>query len=469
MAKKQIPYPLYDLTGSQSTMYTMLRYSIHKNVNQIPTSIVCSFPLDFDLLKRALNEEFRRNDCLRIRLYKDGDTVKQYFLPEYRKDDVPVLTFSTREEQEATLDKLSQQSLRVFKGEMFRIAFYNTYDGRKGIFFNTTHIINDAAGVAFFYLDLLQVYKAMAEGSEMPKPPYSYEEQVQKELKNLADKEKMAKAAEFYKNFFLKDGEPFYAGVHGHDMLDKAREKDPTVRVPAAYDAFNDKSRLIHREMSLEDSEKIFDFCRNNEVSPETLLEAGYRAFVSKRNYRTEDTLSLQMCSRRMTFKEKYMGGCLAQPLHVRCIIPQDYTFRQSLDTLNNVRNTLYKYLYFPYLYALNIEMKLFNWKIVQGPNFMMFSWLPMLAAGGEEMKKMGIEFQGLNLGRYVMPLYTFCYPNTTTGALRFQYLYRVNRLTEADIDLMHENMTKAVLAGIDNPDITIREIMDDVMVNVPE
>ena len=103
MAKKQIPYPLYDLTGSQSTMYTMLRYSIHKNVNQIPTSIVCSFPLDFDLLKRALNEEFRRNDCLRIRLYKDGDTVKQYFLPEYRKDDVPVLTFPVRKDDTDTM------------------------------------------------------------------------------------------------------------------------------------------------------------------------------------------------------------------------------------------------------------------------------------------------------------------------------------------------------------------------------
>ena len=469
MAKKEIPYPLYDLTGSQSTMYTMLRYSIHKNVNQIPTSIVCSFPLDFDLLTKALNEEFRRNDCLRVRLYKDGDTVKQYFLPEYVKNKVDVYNFTSEEEQRETLDKLSQQSLRVFKGEMFRIAFYNTYDGRKGIFFNTTHIINDAAGVAFFYLDLLQVYKAMAEGSEMPKPPYSYEEYIQKDLQKLNDKEKMAKAAEFYKNFFLKDGEPFYAGIHGHDMLDKARQKDPTVRVPAAYDAFNDKSRLIEREINPEDSKKILDFCVEHKVSPETVLEAGYRVFASKRNYRTPDTLSLQMCSRRSTYKEKYMGGCLAQPLHVRCIIPQEYTFQQSLDTLNHVRNTLYKYLYFPYLYALNIEMKLFNWKISQGPNFMMFSWLPMLAAGGEEMRKMGVEFQGLNLGRYIMPLYTFCYPNINNGALHFQYLYRINRLTEADIDLMHENMTKAVLAGIENTDITLKTIMDDVMTNVPE
>ena len=469
MAKKEIPYPLYDLTGSQSTMYTMLRYSIHKNVNQIPTSIVCSFPLDFDLLTKALNEEFRRNDCLRVRLYKDGDTVKQYFLPEYVKNKVDVYNFTSEEEQRETLDKLSQQSLRVFKGEMFRIAFYNTYDGRKGIFFNTTHIINDAAGVAFFYLDLLQVYKAMAEGSEMPKPPYSYEEYIQKDLQKLNDKEKMAKAAEFYKNFFLKDGEPFYAGIHGHDMLDKARQKDPTVRVPAAYDAFNDKSRLIEREINPEDSKKILDFCVANQVSPETVLEAGYRVFASKRNYRTPDTLSLQMCSRRSTYKEKYMGGCLAQPLHVRCIIPQEYTFQQSLDTLNHVRNTLYKYLYFPYLYALNIEMKLFNWKISQGPNFMMFSWLPMLAAGGDEMRKMGVEFQGLNLGRYIMPLYTFCYPNINNGALHFQYLYRINRLTEADIDLMHENMTKAVLAGIENTDITLKTIMDDVMTNVPE
>ena len=57
MAKKTpvTDKPLYDLIPSQQTMYIMLKYSIHKEVTQIPASLGINTKVDFDLLKKAFN------------------------------------------------------------------------------------------------------------------------------------------------------------------------------------------------------------------------------------------------------------------------------------------------------------------------------------------------------------------------------------------------------------------------------
>lgn len=462
MQKSEITEKLYGLIPSQQSMYVMLKYSIHKSVVQIPTSVTFDAEIDFEILKKALNREIERNDCMRLRFIKEKDGVQQYFIPEYRLNDVEVKTFSSKEEQEAFFNEDAQKAIKIFKDETFRIYFFNSFDGKKGVYLNVSHLAMDAAAVSIFYMDLISVYAAMVKNEDMPKPLYSYENYIQQEFIRLADKEKYDKDAAFYKEFFTKDGEPFYAGVHGHDLLDKARKKkkDPNLRIPAAYDQLHDKADLINRKIEPEQAKKIFDFCIKNHVSPETVLQLGYRAHVSKINYRTEDTLSLQLCSRRVTFKEKKMGGCLTQPLQVRAIIPEDYTFAQGLSKLDEVRNQLYRHMNFPYLVAYAIERKIYNLSTFEAPSFMMFTWLPLPIVQGD---KSGFEFKGYNIGRYIMPLYVFTYPDTKDGGIQFNYLYRGARISEEQINALHDNCVKAVLEGIENTDITMGKLMDDI------
>ncbi len=44
----------------------MLKYSLHKQVTNVPTSFAVARTLDFALLEQALRTEILRNDCLRI-------------------------------------------------------------------------------------------------------------------------------------------------------------------------------------------------------------------------------------------------------------------------------------------------------------------------------------------------------------------------------------------------------------------
>lgn len=455
MAKK-IPYPVYDLIPSQTTMWLMIKFSIHKEVLQIPSSVTLKADLDFDLLKKAVNEEIRRNDCMRLRFFKSGDDIQQYFLPEYSLEDIPVMRFTSEKEQEDFLNKDARRPVKFLKGEDFRIILFKSFNGRSGIYLNTSHMIMDAAAVAVFYKDLLQVYRAMAKGEELPAPLASYEEYIREEFKRLSNEKKMEKDKQWFLEYYKKGGCPFYAGVHGHDLLDAAREKekDPELRIPSAYDPINDKAELVTRRIEGEDAQKILEFCQKNLVSPETLMQAGYRMHVSKINYNTNDTFSLQLCSRRVTLKEKAMGGCLTQPMQVRLIIEDDASFSDMLKELDEVRNSLYRHMNYPYVQAFAMERAMYGLKISQAPSFMMFTWLPMISGGEYD-----VEFKGYCIGRYVMPLYTFVYPDARNMSIVCTYMHRVNRIQPHQIDDLHNNMLKAVLAGIADPDMTIGEI----------
>ena len=71
----------YDLIPSQQTMHYMLKYSLHKQVMQIPMSLTVSEKLDFDTLQKAVEIECRRNDCMRLRYFKEKGQIRQYFTP----------------------------------------------------------------------------------------------------------------------------------------------------------------------------------------------------------------------------------------------------------------------------------------------------------------------------------------------------------------------------------------------------
>ncbi len=458
---KEIGYKLYDLIPSQQTMYIMVKYSIHKQVIQIPSAIVINEQLDFDLLKKALNIEFERNDALRLRFTKVDKEVKQYFLPSYSNNNIPVLSFKTKQEEDAYFEKDAQKPIKFLKDETFRIVFYRTHDSKTGIYFNVSHLVTDALGQAVFFADLLSVYKALKTGGEMPAPLHSYEEHMLREIKYLTNDKLHGKDREFYINYWKKDGEPFYAGVHGHDILDKARKKDPNIRVPKVFDPIHDKTDIIRRYVSPEDTEKIYEYCKKELVIPENVFLYGLRAHASKVNYRTPDVLNMLICSRRAVVKDKMMGGCVAQPLQIRVITEETDTFREAVNKVSDCRNQLIRHMNFPYLEARFLQQQEFGYTADQGPSCFMFSWMPLGFAIKES--NFDAEFKAYSNGRFSMQLYIFAVPDAKTGGTDFYYMYRPHTISADQINLLHDNAMKAITEGLENPDITVGEILDDL------
>lgn len=458
--KKSFPEKLYNLIPSQQSMYLMVKFSFSKQLVQIPISINVDLDIDFDVLTKALNIEFERNDALRLRYTKVDKQLKQYFLPSFKMSKVPMKYFRSVEQRNEYLDKDAQKPVRFDKGECYRILFYKTANAGSGIYFNVTHISMDALGAVIFFLDLMAVYRALMAGTELPEPLYSYEEYIAEELKKVSEKKKWDKHEKFYREYFEKGGEPFYAGVHGPNFLEKARikTKNPDMRVPAAYNPIYDKCKMFNGHIGTEDAAKIFDFCKKNSIAPESLFMMGLRTHCSAINYRIDDVFFMATCSKRATVKEKRMSGCLAQPIQVRTILPETATFMEGLKQYTSVRTQVYRHTDYPYILAKDFLREIYGYKLIQGPACMMFTWIPLPINMDLGFK---FEFKFHDLGRYFTPLYTICSPDPADNGINLNYMYRVKLSCRRQIEYLHRNTMKVIMAGIENPDITVKELLD--------
>ena len=459
--KKNMPEVLYDLIPSQQTMYLMFKYTFSKQISQIPTSFSIDKDIDFDLLTKALNIEFERNDSLRLRFIKVDKQIKQYFLPEFKMSKVPCKFFRSTQQQEEFFQKDAQTPVRFDKGQNFRIIFYKNAEGHNGIYFNVSHLNMDAMGAMVFYVDLISVYKALKNGTEMPAPLASYEEYIKEEFARLQNEKKTLKHENFYREYFAKGGEPFYAGVHGPAFLEKYRKKkkNPDLRVPPAYNPLLDKCNMITGHIGPEDAAKIFTFCKERKIAPESLFMLGLRTHCSAINYRTDDVFMMATCSKRATIKEKKMGGCLVQPVQVRTIIPETATFEEGLSEYTRVRTDLYRHSEYPYITARDMSRDMYNYSLIQGPACMMFSWIPVpIDLDGIGVK---FDFRTYDLGRYFTPLYTICSPDPKDKGINLNYMYRIKLSKKEDIEILHENALKVIMAGIENPQMKMKDLLD--------
>lgn len=460
---KKIPYAVYDLIPPQEMIQFMLKYSFfHKQVTQIAESIILSKEIDFDLMKKAFNIEIERNDCLRLRFFKEKGKIKQYFLDKYVCNDIPVLSFTSKEDRINTLTADAQKPIRMLKDETYRIKFFRTEDNRCGIFINVHHLVMDNAAIFVFFSDLLAVYENLKDGTPLPKPLGSYEDIIRKEIEYISNPENLRKEEQAYTEYITKDGEPLYLGVEGPKLLEAERrkKKDPSIKAPSLFDPIHDKAEMTKHTLPYEDSQKIFKYMEENNISGECIVQLAMRLHVSKINNRHNDTYFIVLCPRRHNIREKRAGGTLAAPLPWRVVLPEELTFKEALDKMSEAQVWAFRHMDYPYMEYRDLQRKLFNYPAAAGASTMMFSWFPLEA---NTMNKWEYEFEGYNLGRYVMVLYTFAMKDTYSGCLKLSCLHRTQFVSVEDINSLHEGTAKALKLGVENPDMTLGEIIDRI------
>lgn len=454
---------VYELIPPQEMIQFMLRYSFfHKQVTQIPESIIVSKEIDFDLMKKAFNIEIERNDCLRLRFFKEKGRIKQYFLDEYKLDEIPIINFKSEKERIDTLTADARRPIKMLKGETFRVKFFRTHDNRCGVYINIHHLVMDNAAVFTFFADLFAIYDNLKDGAAMPKPLGKYEDIIKKELAYAADPENFKREEQAYREFIEKDGEPLYLGVEGPKFLEAERKKkkNPDLKAPSLFDPIHDKAELTKYSLPYEDSQRIFEFMKEKGISGECLVQLAMRLHVSKVNNRHNDTYFIVLCPRRRTLAEKRAGGTLAAPLPWRIVLPEETTFSEALEKMTELQFWAFRHMDYPYLEYRALQQKMFNYSAAAGASTMMFSWFPLEA---NTMSGWEYEFEGYSLGRYIMVIYTFAMKDTHSGCLKLSCMHRTKYVSVEDVEAMYAGTAKALMLGIENPDMTLGEIIDKI------
>ena len=133
---------LYPLTIIQNDDLLQLICSIYPQSGQLAFYITLGEEVAPETMKKAINIEIERNDSLRLRFKRKGLTTYQYFLPEYKLENIPLDDFreKTEEDMIKRLKSDACVALKYLKGETFRIRFFITPEGRFGIYLCIMHL-----------------------------------------------------------------------------------------------------------------------------------------------------------------------------------------------------------------------------------------------------------------------------------------------------------------------------------------
>lgn len=450
---------LYPLSPSQKLIFLAWQYTIHKQVPNIPTSCFLEDDLDLVILKNASEEAVKRNDAFAIRITKQGKDRMQYF--SFRS----VITLETIDftgkklkEMEDFFYKVGSTRIPIYDKPLAKIYIVKSPDGKSGIFSCISHLIMDSWAISMFYKDVLEVYFALKDSEPMPKLPPSYESALQKEIAYRSS-EKYAKDYAFWDQE-LSGPKPIFTHINGSEVLQKQRDKkkDPELRFGNSFFIKTTAAHVV-RMVEKEDVDKMKAFCLENGIPTlQVLFLLGLRTCLAKVNGREKDVSINSVVARRGTLEEKQSGGTRVHPLPFRTIFEEDVSFMDMLQTILEKQNILYRHADFDPMEAFKLMHK--NYGFPPQNTYitihLTFQPVPMAAKNGAKVSTKWYcnGTAASNLGISIMD-------GDGTGALRCYYEYHDSMIKPQTLDKTHQFMTRVILAGIENPSITLKELMD--------
>ncbi len=453
----------YPLAAAQATQHDLAKEFGTSQVINVCTCSTLQTEIDFDLLKKCIQEEFKRYECLRIRFTKpdkNGD-VMQYIVPRDTRD-IELVDFSGSDER-AVERKLNEWSFEPFSepdAPMAEIKMIKMPDGYQGLYLKIDHRLADSSAVIVMINDIMELYCHYRFGSPYPKPLPSYTEALEKDLERQNSAKKTERDSEFWDKV-LDMGEPLYSDVTGTWKLEETRKEhnDPSIRW-ADREIKDTRVNFAVFDLEPEPSMRLLEYCLNNNVSMTNLLLMGLRTYLSKMNNGQTDISIRNFVSRRSTKLERFSGGSRTQWFPCRTVIEPDTEFLDGIYIIQDFQNQVYRHSN----YDQAALAKKFAEKFGQPPHTtyegMLLTYQPLpVRLQNPNLKGIPFKSRWLSNGTGVQKLYLTVMHRPDTG-LQFFFKYQEAELSRDDVEKVYYYLMRIIFMGVEHPDLTVGDII---------
>ena len=444
----------YDLSPAQDVPYLQTKYTIFKRVINILTSITIDGDVDFDLMRKAYNLVVERNDCLRIRFVKRNGRLMQYFRTKEEikpLEKVPYREFETEGQQKAFIDKYRKSAIKYKRGVVIEPHFIKTFDNKSMVLVKVCHMVLDTYGISFFYKDLLAVYNALKNGTDLPEQPASYEEIVKKDIEKGANESLYEKHYDFFKNLLEDNPEPYYAGLHGPDFpaVQKVRAKN---RRGCPMSIIWNFTQDFRHKIDSETVTKVFDFCKETQTSPADFLLYTCALTAARLNDNAKNLLPLNLCHNRISQNEKNCGGTKVQSIATYTKFNFRASFEDNLKLFKSNQTKLYMHVGFKDRDFETLIHKIYRSPLLETYYSMSYSFVTF------ELPE-GVTFNMYSNGNGALAAYIIQLFDVKTNEILMAYDVQVNSTNEEHVDEFHNMYLGVIDQVLNNPQILLKDI----------
>lgn len=457
----------YALTAAQSMHYRWIRNYGTQQVSGLSIIASLQADIDFDILKKAIEMEYRRYGCLRVQFTKPDSCgeIKQYILSNNHHD-IPLKDLSNMTMEEA--DKTMQSwAYNTFDGNdipMVEFFLMKLPDGYNGFFLHMDHRLIDSCGVVVMTNDIMSLYTHLRFNAPLPEDLADYESVLQKDLKKASNEKRFEKDKKFWDDLLDEYGEPMYSDIQGPMILDKTRNihGNPNLR-SADIELKNLFVAVSDYKLDPANSKKLFDFCQNNQLSMTNLLLLSMRTYLSKVNNGQQDISIQNFISRRSTRDEWTSGGSRTICFPCRTVISPDTEFLEGAYIIQNTQNQIYMHSNYDPQYIYDEIKKRYGTldNTTYESCYLTYQPLPVKMEN-PYLKDIKMHSKWFANGAATKKMY-LTVSHTEDGGMNFSYHYQTASLNKKDVELFNYYLMKIIFTGVENPALSIGEIITTV------
>lgn len=407
------------LTKPQQSIYDLERFAGGSS------AVICGVVMtkgyrDIPSLQHAVNELYRINDGLRIRIKEDGTGVRQEIAP-YEKHEVKVLRFDNREDFDRYADGCAKTPFDLH-GDLCELTVVLLPD-HFGVLAKLHHIIGDA-----WTLSLIATQYHAILGGEIP-DAYSYADYLESEEKYLSGK-RYQKDREFFSQQFKKCDEALY-------LCDKRGTSFTAAR----------KTFVIEKDQA----KIIREYADRSKTSPYMLFATALAAYISRVRMNAEGFYLGTPVLNRSGHKEKNTAGVFINTVPMLIELDNSGSFADNLRNIEEAAYALFRHQKFNYGDVLADIRKTYGF--------------------GEKLYDVVISYQNASIsvndtqttwyhcGMQTESLQIHIDDRDNEGIFRIHYDHLVDCFTDAQIETLHRHLLNLLFSGMEDDSKKLYEL----------
>lgn len=371
-------------------------------------------------IQAAVNELYRLNDALRIRISETDGTVSQKIM-EYAEQNIPVLRFESKAEMDSYAEKYVKTPLD-FYGNLCEISVV-VLPEQYGLLVKLHHIIGDA-----WSLSLLGTqFNKLLNGDFFE--AYSYADYVQTEEKYIQSK-RYERDKNFFVEQFKKCDEATYINEKQSDSLNAKRK---TFAIDNAH------ANLIN------------SFAEKNETSAFMLFTVALSAYMNRTKMNAEKFYIGTAVLNRSGNKEQNTVGMFINTVPMLIELDNEKSFSENLSSVEETALSVFRHERYNYGDVLTNLRKEFNFgeKLYDT----MISYQNAKVGGAD------VETTWYHGGEQSESLQIHIDDRDSEGIFRVHYDYLTEKFTGDEIEKIHRHICNLLFDGIANPNKKLHEL----------
>ncbi|MBR3596878.1 MAG: amino acid adenylation domain-containing protein [Clostridia bacterium] len=410
---------IYNLTKPQKLIYDMEKFT-GGTIAIVCGGMLISTDKSVDEMKKAVNELYRLNDALRIRVSEENGQPCQY-ITEHTEQDIEVLSFDSKEELDNYASEYAKEPLD-FYGSLCSVKIVILPD-KKGVLAKLHHFISDA-----WTLSLIGTqFNKILNGEEVQ--VYSYTDYVTADEKYIESK-RYAKDKDYFISQFKKCDEVTY-------ISEKQAHTFEAKRATFVIDS--------------ENTSKILSYTKEKEVSAFCLFMSAVATYINRTKMNTDKFYIGTAVLNRNGAKEQNTMGMFINTAPILIELNNEVSFAENLNAVELSALSVLRHQ--KYNYGDLLEELRKNHNFTEKLYDIMLSYQNAKVLGDE------VETTWYHSGMQTESLQIHIDDRDNEGIFRVHYDYFIEKFTEHEITKMHEHICNLLFDAITDDSKKIYEL----------